>query len=31
MSIDIGATPATAARSARRRPEARQMAMIDGK
>jgi pyruvate-ferredoxin/flavodoxin oxidoreductase len=30
MSIDIGATPATAARSGRLRPHARKVAMIDG-
>ena len=30
MSIDVGATPATAARSGRLRPTARKVAMIDG-
>ena len=30
MSIDVGATPATAARSGRLRPPARKVAMIDG-
>jgi pyruvate-ferredoxin/flavodoxin oxidoreductase len=30
MSVQVGSTPATAARSGRLRPQAREMAMIDG-